>query len=67
MLQGNRVRRESLALPATRAVKVRRETLEVMERTDFPVLEDRWVSREFLETLEPRVRQGCLVSWGRKE
>ena len=66
-MQASRVRRESLALPATRAVKVRRETLEVMERTDCLVLEDRWVSRAFLETPEPRVRLGCLARWGRRE
>ena len=66
-MQASRVRRESLALPARRAVKVRRETLEVMERTDCPDLEDRWVSRAFLETPEPRVRQGCLARWGRRE
>ena len=60
-------RRESLALLGSRAVKDRRETLEVTERMDYRVLEVLWVNREYPETLEPKDRQGCRDSWERRE
>ena len=66
-LQASLDRRESLARLVTMVGRVRKATLELTARMDCRVREVRWVSREYLEMLELRARQGCPDSWERGE
>ena len=67
LFQARLDRRESLDRLVTMVRRVRKETLEVTARMDCRVPEVPSVSREYRETLELRVRQGCPDSLGRGE